>query len=129
MPEVVSGAVLVVDDDERSLELMKIVLGHAGYRVLTAPDGHVAIDLLATEVPQLVLADMMMPGMTGVELCQWVRGQPRLAATRFLLLTGMDDEDTRAQARSAGVDDVVVKPFERASLLRRLAAVLSSAGA
>lgn len=129
MPEAVLPAVLVVDDDERSLELMSIVLRHAGYRVTTAPDGHSAVDALAAEAPQVVLADMMMPGMTGIELCQWVRAQPQLASLRFLLLTGMDDEDTRAQAKAAGVDDVVVKPFERASLLRRMAAAPSSAGA
>jgi DNA-binding response OmpR family regulator len=116
--------ILVVDDDERSLELMNILLGHAGYDVLTAQDPRAAMALLETHCPAVALVDYLMPGMTGLELCAWVRGVPRLATMGLVLLTGMDDEETRQRARSTGVDDVVVKPFERKDLLQRLGALI-----
>jgi CheY-like chemotaxis protein len=116
--------VLVVDDDDRSRELMRIVLRHAGYRVVAAPGPQAAIAMLATEQPAVAIVDLLMPGMTGLELCRWMRAQPALASMRFVLLTGMDTGDTRAEARAAGADAVVTKPFDRISLLDQLASLL-----
>jgi CheY-like chemotaxis protein len=118
--------VLVVDDDDRSRELMRIVLRHAGYRVVAAPGPQAAIAMLATEQPAVAIVDLLMPGMTGLELCRWMRTQPALATVRFVLLTGMDTEDTRAEARAAGADAVVTKPFDRISLLDQLASLLAT---
>lgn len=115
---------LVVDDDDRSRELMRIVLRHAGYRVVAAPGPQAAIAMLATEQPAVAIVDLLMPGMTGLELCRWMRAQPALASMRFVLLTGMDTGDTRAEARAAGADAVVTKPFDRISLLDQLASLL-----
>jgi DNA-binding response OmpR family regulator len=116
--------ILVVDDDERSLELMNLLLGHAGYEVLAAQDPRAAMALLETHSPAVAMVDYLMPGMTGLELCAWVRAVPRLATMGLMLLTGMDDEETRQRARSAGIDDVVVKPFDRRDLLQRLGALI-----
>jgi CheY-like chemotaxis protein len=124
MAEPESPTLLVVDDDPRALELMQLVLSHAGYRVLTACEPASAMALLEQEVPAVTLADLLMPGMTGLELCAWAQGQQRLAGMRFVLLTGMDDEETRRQAMAAGADAVVTKPFDRAALLSRLAQLL-----
>jgi CheY-like chemotaxis protein len=121
--------ILVVDDDGRSRELMRIILRHAGYRVLAAPDGAAAIALLATERPVAALVDFLMPGMSGLEFCQWVRTRPEFAGMRFILLTGMDTEETRAEARQAGADAVVTKPFDRVGLLSRLADLVGSGSA
>jgi CheY-like chemotaxis protein len=121
--------ILVVDDDARSRELMRIILRHAGYRVLAAPDGAAAIALLATERPVAALVDFLMPGMSGLEFCQWVRTRPEFAGMRFILLTGMDTEETRAEARQAGADAVVTKPFDRVGLLSRLADLVGSGSA
>lgn len=111
---------LVVDDDARSRELLRIVLRHAGYRVLAAPDAQTAVALLGTERPVAIVADLLMPGMTGIEFCRWVRAQPELGAARFVLLTGMDTQETREDARQAGADAVLTKPFDRRALLERL---------
>jgi DNA-binding response OmpR family regulator len=116
--------VLVVDDDPRALELMRLVLEYARYRVLTAPDPGDAISLLETEAPAAALFDYRMPGMNGLELTAWVRAQPHLHGLPIVLLTGMDDEDTRRQGRAAGADDVVTKPFDRQELLHKLAALI-----
>jgi DNA-binding response OmpR family regulator len=121
--------ILVVDDDGRSRELMRIILRHAGYRVLAAPDGAAAIALLATERPAAALVDLLMPGMSGLEFCQWVRTRPEFQGMRFVLLTGMDTEETRAEAREAGADAVVTKPFDRVGLLSRLTDLIGSGSA
>jgi len=118
--------VLVVDDDSRSCELMRLVLDHAGYRVLTAPEAQSAVAMLQIERPVLVLADFRMPGMHGLEFCRWVRTRPELAGLRFVLLTGMDDDETRSEARAAGADAVVSKPFDRMELLAQLSRLLAA---
>jgi CheY-like chemotaxis protein len=116
--------VLVVDDDSRSRELLRLILSHAGYRVLAAPEAQSAVAMLEIERPALVLADCMMPGMTGIEFCRWIRGRPELAGLRFVLVTGMDDDATQSGARDAGVDAVVTKPFDRLGLLAQLSTLL-----
>jgi CheY-like chemotaxis protein len=121
--------ILVVDDDGRSRELLRIILRHAGYRVLAAPDGPAAIALLATERPAVALVDFLMPGMSGLEFCRWARARPELAGMRFVLLTGMDTDDTRAEAEQAGADAMVTKPFDRVRLLASLAGLLGSGSA
>lgn len=115
--------ILVVDDDARAVELMRLILQHAGYRVVTAGDGATALELLPTERPRLVIADFMMPGMTGLDLCRRARAEAG-SGFAFVLLTGMDDEATRRQAQEAGADDVLTKPFDRMELLARLARLL-----
>ena len=115
---------LIVDDDPRSRELMRIIFRHAGYRVLAAPDPEAAIALVETERPVVALVDLLMPGMSGIEFCRWMRAKPELAATRFVLLTGMDTEDTRREALQAGADSVINKPFDRIELLREVASLL-----
>jgi CheY-like chemotaxis protein len=118
--------ILVVDDDDRSRELMRIVLRHAGYRVVAAPDSHTAIALLAAETPAAALVDLLMPGMSGLEFCRWVRARPEFASIRFVLLTGMDTAETHGEACAAGADAVVTKPFDRVRLLERLKELLAS---
>jgi DNA-binding response OmpR family regulator len=116
---------LVVDDDARSRELMRLVLAHAGFRVVVAPDADEAIALLRVERPAAVLADLLMPGRSGIEFCRWARAQADLAGLRFVLLTGMDTDETRCDALEAGADAVVTKPFERTRLVAQLQALLT----
>jgi CheY-like chemotaxis protein len=115
---------LVVDDDPRSRELMTLILKHAGFGVVAAEHPQAAIDLLATARPALALVDFMMPGMNGLEFCRWVRLQPEHAAMRFVLLTGMDSDETRAEAAAAGANGLVTKPFDRLQLLAQLNSLL-----
>jgi two-component system phosphate regulon response regulator PhoB len=121
MDESTPPLVLVVDDDDRARELMQIILRHAGYRVIDAADAQAATALLEAERPVILLVDFLMPGMTGLDFCRWVRVRPELAGLRVVLLTGMDGLDTREEAEAAGVDAVVTKPFDRRDLLDQLA--------
>jgi CheY-like chemotaxis protein len=118
--------VLVVDDDARSRELLRIILRHAGYRVVAAADAQAAVALLQAERPVVALVDLLMPGMSGLEFCRWVRGRPELAGLRCVLLTGMDSDETRREAVEAGVDLVLTKPFDRLRLLEQLAALAAT---
>lgn len=112
---------LVVDDDDRSRELLRLVLRRAGYRVLAAAEARAAIALLAVERPGAVVADLLMPGMDGLEFCRWLRRQPALESVACVLLTGLDTREVREQARAAGADALLTKPFDRDELLAILA--------
>lgn len=118
--------VLVVDDDLRALKLMRIVLGTAGYRVVTASDGLQGLERLSGERPDIVVVDFMMPGMDGFEFCRRVRGLPVLGDTPLVLCTALASDDVRRQALSVGVDAVLLKPFERPALLDELARLLDA---
>lgn len=96
---------------------MRIILRHAGYRVIVAADAPSAVALLDAERPEIALVDFMMPGMTGLDFCRWIRANPDMEGLKFVLLTGMDDDETRSEALLVGVDAVVIKPFDRSNLV------------
>lgn len=120
---------LVIDDDARSRELLSVILRHAGFDVAAAADAHDAVELLGTHEPVLALVDGLMPGMSGIEFCRWLRSDARHAAMPCVLLTGMADSVTRAAATEAGANDVITKPFERLQLLERINSLLGNAAA
>lgn len=103
---------------------MTTVLGRAGYRVLTAPDGSRGLECLTRVCPDIVLVDLLMPGMDGLEFCRRLRRLPGLAALPIVLFTAMACGEIRLQARAAGADLVILKPFERTTLLDELACLL-----
>lgn len=113
-------SVLVVDDDPRARKLLRVILEHAGYEVALAEDGETALLELARRPADVVIADLMMPGMDGIELVARLRREAREPQPRLLLLTAMDTSDTRRAATAAGADDVLTKPIDRQTLLDRL---------
>ena len=121
------ASVLVVDDDPRARKLMRVILEHAGYRVALAEDGRSALVELASNPADCVIADLMMPGMDGIELVARVRREQVDRPPRLVLLTAMDTAETRAAAAAAGADDVMTKPVDRRALLDRLAALFDGA--
>jgi DNA-binding response OmpR family regulator len=120
----VMPTVLVVDDDPRARKLMRIILEHAGYAVTTVEDGAAAMAEIARRPADAMVADLMMPGMDGIELIRRVHADAASRRMRTLLLTAMDTSETRNAARAAGADDVLTKPVDRLELLRHLAALL-----
>lgn len=119
---------LVVDDDDRSRKLMEIVLGIEGYRVITAASGARALEMIATQLPDVALVDCVMPGMDGMELCRRIRVLPQAVSLPLVMLSGMDGAESRRAALAAGADDFVVKPFDRDDLRGRLARLLRRSG-
>ena len=118
--------VLVVDDDPKILAMMRRGLIFAGYEVDLAETGEQALDKTLGELPDLVIIDVMLPGMDGLEVCRRLRAaEPRLP---ILLLTARDRVPDRVAGLDAGADDYLVKPFAFDELLARIRALLRRAG-
>ena len=120
-------SILVVDDDPRARKLMRVILEHAGYRVALAEGGEAALAELALCRAGVVIADLMMPGMDGIELGARLRREAIEPRPRLVLLTAMDTLETRTAALAAGADEVMTKPIDRAVLLERLTALCDRA--
>ncbi|MCX8035753.1 MAG: response regulator transcription factor [Candidatus Sumerlaeia bacterium] len=113
--------VMIVDDDPTTRQFLQTLVSRAGHEVLLASDGVEAIELAAHDRPDIVLADWMMPRVTGVELCAHFRsagpGQPYIF---IILLTARDNAEDIVEGLDAGADDYIVKPFNAAELLARI---------
>lgn len=113
--------VLVVDDDRRVTSLLQRALHFAGYTVTIARDGATALQTLQSTTPDLLLLDVMLPGMDGLSVCRSVR---EITPTPILMLTARDDIADRVKGLDAGADDYLVKPFAVDELLARVRAML-----
>lgn len=118
-PSATSATVLVVDDEPRAQNLLRNLLEVAGYRVICAANGPEAL-AAARHLPDVVLLDLMMPGMDGYEVCRRLRADPALAAMPVIMLTALDDRASRLKGLEAGADDFLSKPFDSAELRARL---------
>ena len=117
MPEV-----LVVDDDRGVRQALELGLGLEGFAVRLAADGEAALELTAQRLPSVILLDVMMPGLSGVEVVRRLRAQGRTLPV--CMLSARDEVDDRVAGLAAGADDYVVKPFSVAELAARLHALV-----
>ena len=115
--------VLVVDDEEPILELLKYNLEKEGYEVATAVDGVKAVEMAKKFQPDLVLLDIMMPGMDGVETCRRIREIPEIQKTFVIFLTARSEEYSEVAAFDVGADDYITKPIKPRALISRINAV------
>jgi len=121
----VPARILAVDDDPKILNLMRRGLAFAGYGVDLAPDGEQALAIARERPPDLVVLDVMLPGLDGLEVCRRLRaGEPNLP---ILLLTAKDRVPDRVAGLDAGADDYLIKPFAFDELLARIRALLRRA--
>ncbi len=111
---------LVVDDDPKVLDALRRGLTVHGYEVLTSADGLQAVEVAQRERPDLVILDIMLPGLDGIEVCRRLRA---FSAAPILMLTARDDVADRVQGLDAGADDYLAKPFALEELLARLRAL------
>lgn len=118
--------VLVVDDEESILKLVEYNLAQAGFEVLTADNGMDALRLVRAERPDLLVLDLMLPGLGGMEVCQQLRREGY--TTPIIMLTARDDEVDRILGLEMGADDYVTKPFSPRELVARVKAVLRRSG-
>ncbi len=112
--------ILLVDDEEDMLETIAYNLERAGHRVARASSGAAALDRLGGETPDLIISDVMMPGMDGLAFCAAVRARTATALTPFLFVTGKGQAGDKYAGLRAGADDYVTKPFDLGDLLARV---------
>ena len=119
--------ILVVDDEPRIVELARDYLEHAGFAVLTAADGPAALALARTRNPDLVVLDLGLPGLDGLDVTRQLRTAERTAALPIVMLTARDDELDKLLGLELGADDYLTKPFSPRELVARVRAVLRRA--
>jgi putative two-component system response regulator len=115
-----SSMVLIVDDEYAGRETLQSVLEGEGYQLEMAENGMQAIEKAKKLLPDVILLDVMMPGMTGFEVCQRIRSDPEIAEIPIIVLTALDDRESLLTALKAGADDFISKPFDRYELRARL---------
>jgi DNA-binding response OmpR family regulator len=113
--------VLVVDDDVKTVELVKLYLNRDGYRVLTAYNGNDALQLARSSHPDLIVLDLMLPGMNGLDVCRTLRDESDVP---IIMVTALTTDDDRLTGLNLGADDYVSKPFSPRELAARVRAVL-----
>lgn len=114
-----TGVVLVVDDQEVNRRLLGAVLTPRGYRVVEAASGEEALQQLAAGVPDVVLLDIVMPGIDGYEVCRRIRDEPGTAVLPVVMITASGQQE-KVKAIESGADDFITKPFDQAELLARV---------
>jgi CheY-like chemotaxis protein len=110
--------ILIVDDEEKIVEIESLILSMEGYEVLTANDGREAINLLKKlEPPDLILLDILMPNVSGLEVCRWIKQQPKLDDMPIIFLSAVVSQKSREEAMNAGGNEYLEKPFATEDLL------------
>jgi class 3 adenylate cyclase len=120
--------VLVVDDEPLNTRLMRLTLRTEGYQVLTAASGPEALQLIAAGAMDLVVLDVMMPGMSGYDVCRTLRADPGATYLPIILVTALKDVEDRVRGLEAGADDFISKPFDEVELKARVRSLLRIKG-
>jgi two-component system phosphate regulon response regulator PhoB len=118
------GRVLLVEDDRALVELLTYHLEREEFEVETTPDGEEALMMVRERVPDLILLDWMVEGISGIEVCRRLRRLPETANVPIIMLTARGEETDRIRGLETGADDYVTKPFSPRELIARVAAVL-----
>jgi two-component system, OmpR family, phosphate regulon response regulator PhoB len=117
---------LIVDDEEGVRSLVRITLGDVGYEIREATSGEETIRIARTFRPDLVLLDVMLPDLSGIEVCRRLKSDPELAPTAVVMLTASAEPNDLGDAREAGADGYFTKPFSPIALLQKVESVLGA---
>ncbi len=116
--------VLIVDDEAASLEVVEALVAAEGYQTLCAADGQTALKMVEEQRPDIVLLDIVMPQMNGLEACHRIKTNPLSYATPVIMITALNSQEEKIKAIRAGADDFITKPFDRLQLSARLKSLL-----
>jgi len=115
-----SSTILIVDDEIAGLHTLESILDGQGYQIVMAQNGPEAIEKTRALLPDVILLDVMMPGMDGFEVCRTIRNDPLLAEIPIIMLTALDDRKSLLIGLESGADDYITKPYDRYELRARL---------
>jgi len=116
--------ILIVDDEPSIVVPIQFLMQQQGYNVIVAENGHDALDMIYQYKPDLVLLDIMLPGIDGYEVCEIVRLNPELRDVRIIFLTAKGREVEIAKGLALGADAYIIKPFSNAELVARVKTVI-----
>ena len=119
-----SGRILIVDDLATNRIILKVKLNAAHHETMQASDGASALDMARREQPILILLDMMLPDISGIEVCRRLRADPTTAHIPVVIITASGDRDSRLRALAAGADEFLTKPLNEVILLARIRSLL-----
>ncbi len=119
-----AGKILIVDDELNIRELIKFNVEKSGYKVLETDNGQTAVSMAKAEQPDLVVLDLMLPGMDGLEVCRIIKNSRETAAIPIIMLTAKNEEIDKIIGLELGADDYLTKPFSPRELVARIKAVL-----
>jgi len=122
--EINEKTILVVDDEKNIRELVKFNLKSRGYKVIEAADGEEALNLVKTSAPALIILDLMLPKIDGLEVCRILKGNPLTKRLPIIMLTALGDEIDKIVGLELGADDYITKPFSPRELVARVRAVI-----
>ncbi|HUE96148.1 MAG TPA: response regulator [Longimicrobiaceae bacterium] len=120
--------ILVVDDNRDNVEILSAFLEARGYRVASAEDGRTALAKLEEVEPDLVLLDVMMPGMDGWQVCRTIKQHPDFGSTRVMMVTAKGGFEDKFEGMRSGADDYVVKPVDLKELAEKVERNLAAGG-
>jgi phosphate regulon transcriptional regulator PhoB len=118
------GTILVIDDEKDLIELVRYNLEKEGFDVIAATDGQAGLEVVKRHRPDLVVLDLMMPGLDGLQVCQRLRSDPRQGRIPVIMLTAKATEADRVVGLELGADDYITKPFSPREVVARVKAVL-----
>src|SRR6476659_10033520 len=114
------ACILIVDDERHNRELLEVMLKPEGFILLSAATGEEALTIVARQPPDLILLDVMMPGMNGYEVAARIKSDPEAKSIPVIMLTALDDRNARMLGLNAGAEDFLTKPVDRAELSVRV---------
>ena len=119
-----SELILLVDDEPSITQLARMYLEREGFRVLDAGDGEAALEAVAKQKPALMVLDVMLPKLDGLEVCRRLRGTPVTRGIKILVITGVDEMDLEEKARAAGADGFMRKPIDPEEFFEKVGELL-----
>lgn len=124
-PNEQKSKILIADDEEAIRRLVLATLQYGSYEILVASDGEEALDIIRRESPDMLILDINMPKIDGIEVCRRSKADPRASKMRIILLTGNSTASARARGLEANADAFLVKPFSPTALLREIDRMLT----